>query len=447
MAALKQKVVLAYSGGLDTSVILGRLVQALSLALLNWLLIPPPFPFLRFHRAVWLVEKGYDVICFCANVGQGEEDYEAITLKATNCGASKVYIEDLRSEFVTDFIFPHVKCNAIYESRYLLGTSIARPCIAKAQVKIAQKEGAQFVAHGATGKGNDQVRFELCAIALDSNLKTIAPWRDPEFLERFKGRTDLLAYAAAHNIPVDATPKAPYSLDANLYHTSYESGMLEDPMCPPIKEMFRMTVDPEDAPATPTLLRIEFTRGAPTKVVNRTTGQEFTDPLESFIHLNEVAGANGVGRIDIVENRFVGIKSRGVYETPAGTVLREAHLDLEGITMDREVMRIRDTLSAEFARLCYNGFWYAPEMELVMNSIEFSQRNVTGAVEVKLYKGNVIVVGRESPCALYSADLASMDIDDGGKGLEYNPMEAQGFIRINAVRLRAHFLVQKYGKA
>jgi argininosuccinate synthase len=387
------------------------------------------------------------VICFCANLGQGDEDWEGIRKKALDCGASKIFIEDLRKEFVTEFIYPAVKSNAIYESRYLLGTSIARPCIARAQVRIAQQEGAQFVSHGATGKGNDQVRFELCAIALDSSIKTIAPWRDPEFLEKFKGRIDLLAYAAKHNIPVDATPKAPYSLDANLYHTSYESGMLEDPMCPPIKEMFRMTVDPEDAPQTPTVVRIEFVKGAPTKLVNKTTGEEFTDPLDSFNALNAIAGANGVGRIDIVENRFVGIKSRGVYETPAGTVLRAAHLDLEGITMDREVMRIRDTLSAEFARLCYYGFWYAPEMDLVMNSIEFSQRNVTGAVEIKLYKGNVIILGRESPCALYSADLASMDIDDGGKGLEYNPMEAQGFIRINAVRLRANFLLQKYGKA
>jgi argininosuccinate synthase len=411
----KDRVVLAYSGGLDTSVIL-----------------------------VWLVEKGYDVICFCANVGQGEEDFEAIKKKAMACGAIKVYVEDLRKEFVTDFIFPAVKCNAIYESRYLLGTSIARPCIAKAQVSIAQKEGAKFVSHGATGKGNDQVRFEMCAIALDAGITTIAPWRDPEFIEQFKGRTDLLAYAAKHNIVVDATPKAPYSLDANLFHTSYESGMLEDPMTPPVKDMFRMTVDPEDAPDKPTFIRIEFVKGAPSKVVNKTTGATYTDPLEAFNHLNEVAGANGVGRIDIVENRFVGIKSRGCYETPAGTVLREAHLDLEGITLDREVLRIRDTLAAEFSRLCYYGFWcvrprrvtsfplvlpslpltlartpsslltvvlllppgascarYAPEMELVMNSIEFSQRNVTGAVEIKLYKGNVIVVGRESPCALY----------------------------------------------
>jgi argininosuccinate synthase len=411
----KDKVVLAYSGGLDTSVIL-----------------------------VWLVEKGYEVICFCANVGQGEEDFEAIKQKALNCGASKVHVEDLRREFVTDFIYPAVRSNAIYEGRYLLGTSIARPCIAKAQVRVAQAEGAKFLAHGATGKGNDQVRFEMCAIALDAALKTIAPWRDTEFLEKFKGRTDLLAYAAAHNIPVDATPKAPYSLDANLYHTSYESGMLEDPMTPPMKDMFRMTVDPEDAPSSPTLLRIDFEHGTPVRLLNRTTGESFSDPLDSFIHLNEVAGQNGVGRVDFVENRFVGIKSRGVYETPAGTVLRIAHMDLEGITMDREVMRIRDHLASEFARLCYNGFWYAPEMELVMNSLDFSQRQVTGSVELKLYKGNVIILGRQSSCALYSADLASMDIEDGGKGLEYNPADAQGFIRINAVRLRAHRILRNH---
>eukprot|EP01035_Chromulina_nebulosa_P017677 gene17677-23267_t len=413
----KEKVVLAYSGGLDTSVIL-----------------------------VWLVEKGFDVICFCANVGQGEEDFDAVRAKALKCGASKVYIEDLRKEFVTDFIYPAIKCNAIYESRYLLGTSIARPCIAKAQVKVAQIEGAKYVSHGATGKGNDQVRFELCAIALDANLITIAPWRDPEFLEKFKGRIDLLAYASLHNIPVDATPKAPYSLDANLYHISYESGILEDPMISPTKDMFRLTVDPEDAPDSPTILRLEFTDGSPSKIINKTTNEEFTDPLESFIYLNKIAGANGVGRIDIVENRFVGIKSRGVYETPAGTVLRAAHLDLEGITMDKEVIRIRDILSSEFSRLCYNGFWYAPEMELILNSIEFSQRNVTGAVELKLYKGNVIILGRESPFALYSADLASMDIENGGKSLEYNPIDAQGFIRINAVRLRANGILRAHKK-
>lgn len=405
---------MAYSGGLDTSVIL-----------------------------VWLVERGYDVVCFCANVGQDEEDYSAVKQKALACGAYKVYIADLRREFVTGFIHPAIKCNAIYESRYMLGTSIARPCIAKAQVEIAHLENAKYLAHGATGKGNDQVRFEMSAMALDANLSLIAPWRDSEFIEKFKGRSDLLAYAAKHGIHVDCTPKAPYSEDANLYHISYESGMLEDPMTAPIKEMFKMTVDPEDAPDSPTFLRIEFKDGVPVKVTDKTNNVTHEDPLDAFVYLNKVAGANGVGRIDIVENRFVGIKSRGVYETPAGTVLREAHLDLEGITMDREVMRIRDMMTAEFSRLCYNGFWYAPEMELVMNSIEFSQRNVTGAVELKLYKGNVIVIGRESPCALYSADLASMDIEGGGAGMDYNPSDAQGFIRINAVRLRANLLMRQ----
>lgn len=258
------------------------------------------------------------MICFCANLGQGEEDYDAIKAKALKCGASKVYIEDLRKEFVTDFIFPAVKSNAIYESRYLLGTSLARPLISKAQVTIAQKEGAKYVSHGATGKGNDQVRFELCALALDASIKTIAPWRDPEFLEKFKGRTDLLAYAAQHNIHVDATPKAPYSLDANLFHTSYESGMLENPMTAPLTEMFRMTVDPAAAPDSPTFVRVEFVSGIPVKVINKTTSKEYSDPLDLFIALNEIAGANGIGRIDIVENRFVGIKSRGCYETPAG---------------------------------------------------------------------------------------------------------------------------------
>jgi len=282
------------------------------------------------------------------------------------------------------------------------------------------------------------------AQALNPSLQTIAPWRDPEFIEKFKGRKDLLEYASQHNIHVDATPKAPYSLDANLYHISFESGMLEDPMTAPIKEMFKLTVDPEDAPDKPTFLRIEFKDGAPSKIINKSENKEFDDPLDGFIHLNKVAGANGVGRVDLVENRFVGIKSRGVYETPAGTVLRIAHLDLEGITMDREVMRIRDMLSAEWARLCYNGFWYAPEMDLVMNSINFSQKNVTGAVEVKLYKGNVTIMGRESPCALYSADLASMDIEGGGDSLNYNPMDAEGFIRINAVRLKANKILRNH---
>jgi len=400
---------LAYSGGLDTSVIL-----------------------------VWLVEKGFEVICFCADVGQGDEDFEAIKAKAVKCGASSCYVEDLRKEFVVEFVRPAVKCNAIYEGQYLLGTSIARPCITRAMVRVAQKEGAKYLAHGATGKGNDQVRFELNALALDASLEMVAPWRDPEFLEKFKGRKDLLEYATAHGIHVDATPKAPYSIDANLYHNSYESGMLEDPMTAPMKSMFMLSVDPEDAPDTPAELAIDFVEGVCTKVTDKNDGNKtYEDPLESFLFLNKVAGANGVGRIDIVENRFVGIKSRGVYETPAGTLLRAAHLDIEGMTMDREVMRVRDLMANEFSRLCYNGYWFAPEMALVLNSIDYSQKHVTGTVHVKLYKGNITVVGREAPNALYSEDLASMDIEDGGNGLDYNPMDSQGFIRINAVRLRA----------
>lgn len=385
-----------------------------------------------------MISVGFDVIAFCADVGQGEDKFDEIKEKAVKCGALKCVVEDLREEFVVDCVIPYIKSNAIYESRYLMGTSIARPVITKAQVRVAQREGAKYVSHGATGKGNDQVRFEMGAMALDASLTCIAPWRDPEFITKFKGRKELLEYAAQNDIRVDAKPKANYSIDANLFHISYESGMLEDPMTPPDKSMFIMTVDPEDAPEKPTLLRIEFKDGVPTKVVNHATKKTYTKPLDLFLHLNEVGGANGVGRIDIVENRFVGIKSRGVYETPGGTILRDAHQDLEGITMDREVLRIRDLLAKEWATLCYNGFWYAPEMELVMNSVDFSQKNVTGAVEIKLYKGNISILGRESPCPLYSADLASMDIDDGGEGIDYNPQDAHGFIRINAVRLKAN---------
>ncbi|CAM9141913.1 unnamed protein product [Heterosigma akashiwo] len=411
-----KKVVLAYSGGLDTTVILK-----------------------------WLSEKGFEVICYCASVGQDKEDFDAVREKALNTGASKVFIEDLREQFVTDYIFELVKANGLYEGKYLLGTSIARPCITKKMVEIAQAEGAQFVAHGATGKGNDQVRFEMSAQSLDAGITTIAPWRDPEFLEKFKGRADLIKYSQEHGIPVSHTHatgnSAPYSMDDNLYHVSYESGMLEDPMTAPMKSMWRMTVAPEDAPDAKTTLRIEFKNGVPTKVVNKGDGTEKASPLELFTYLNEVAGANGVGRIDLVENRFVGIKSRGCYETPAGTVLRSAiaHLDLEGITLDREVLRIKQQMEAEFSRLCYNGFWFAPEMALVRNSLDYASRHVEGAVEVELYKGNVTVVGRESPKSLYSADLASMDIEGGGgAGFDYDPADSQGFIKINAVRLKAY---------
>jgi argininosuccinate synthase len=410
MSTEKPKVVLAYSGGLDTSCIL-----------------------------LYLIEKGFDVICYCANVGQYKEDFSRIEKKALECGAIKCYIEDLQLDFVENYCWWGVKANALYEGRYLLGTSLARPCIAKRQVEIAQKEGAKYVSHGATGKGNDQVRFEMCAQALDAGISTIAPWRDPEFIERFKGRKDLMDYCTANNIPVDATPKAPYSVDENLYHTSYESGMLEDTMTPPIPEMFKMTVDPKDAPNVEEKIRIDFEKGVPKKVTNHNDGTVGeSNALDLFNYLNDVAGRNAIGRIDIVENRFVGIKSRGVYETPAGKLLHDAHIDLEGLCLDREVVRIKESLQLEFGRLCYNGFWFAPEMELIMHSMEFTQQNVTGSVELSLYKGNITVLGRESPFSLYSADLASMDIEGGGTDFDYNPGDAQGFIKINAVRLRAY---------
>jgi argininosuccinate synthase len=403
------KLLLAYSGGLDTSVILK-----------------------------WLSEKGYTVVAFCANVGQHEEDFTAIKAKAVNCGASKCIVSDLRKDFVENYVFEAVRSNAIYEGRYLLGTSIARPCIAKEMIRIAQEEGCTHIGHGATGKGNDQVRFEMCCQALSPTIQCVAPWRDAEFIESFKGRSDLLAYCTQHGIPVDAKPKANYSIDENLFHTSYESGMLEDAMCPPDDSMFKMTVSPKDAPEESETLRIEFSQGLPVKVINKNDGTEITDSLDLFLYLNQMGGKHGIGRIDIVENRFVGIKSRGVYETPGGTILRAAHMDLEGITMDREVKRITEHLASEFARLCYNGFWFAPEMDLVRHSLTYAQRDVEGAVELELYKGNVTIKGRSSPKALYNADLASMDQEGGGDAFDYNPADANGFIRINAVRLKTY---------
>jgi argininosuccinate synthase len=409
MSESKPKVVLAYSGGLDTSVILK-----------------------------WLCEKGYDVIAFCANVGQFEEDFSAIKAKAVSVGALKCIVTDLRKDFVDNYVFETVKSNGVYESRYLLGTSIARPCISKEMIRIAEEEGAQFIAHGATGKGNDQVRFEMCAQALSPKIRAIAPWRDPEFIESFKGRSDLLAYCTKHGIPVDAKPKANYSIDENLYHTSYESGQLEDANCGPDESMFKMTTSPKAAPEEAETVEIEFKKGVPVRITNLGDKTEITDSLELFLYCNKIAGKHGVGRIDIVENRFVGIKSRGIYETPGGTLLLEAHRDIEGICMDREVKRITEGLSIEFARLCYNGFWFAPEMDLVRNSIDFSQRDVEGVVRIELYKGNITIQGRTSLKALYNADLASMDIEGGGEAFDYNPADAQGFIRINSVRLKTY---------
>lgn len=407
-----EKVVLAYSGGLDTSVILK-----------------------------WLCEKGYEVIAYVANIGQ-KDDFEAIREKALKTGASKVYIEDLRREFVTDYIFTALMGNALYEGRYLLGTAIARPLIAKKQVEIAEKEGAQYVAHGATGKGNDQVRFELTYAALNPRLKVISPWKDPEFLARFKGRTDLINYAMEKGIPIKASKKRPYSEDENLMHISHEAGNLEDPAYIPDEDVFTWTVSPKEAPDEETLLEIHFEKGIPVKVVNLKDGTEKTDPLELFEYLNEIGAKNGIGRVDMVENRFIGIKSRGVYETPGATILWIAHRDLEGITMDKEVMHLRDMLAPKFAELIYNGFWFSPEMEFLLAAFKKSQENVTGKVIVSVYKGNVMPVSRSSPHALYNLELSSMDVEGG-----FNAMDSRGFINIHALRLKMYSLSRKGEKA
>ncbi len=403
---MSKKVILAYSGGLDTSCILK-----------------------------WLVDKGYDVVAYIADVGQ-QEDFEAARQKALKVGASKVYVEDLKKEFVTDFIFPAIKANAIYEGRYLLGTSLARPLIAKRQMEIAAKENAEYVSHGATGKGNDQVRFELAYYALNPKIKIISPWKDPEFLSRFKGRTDLINYAKEKGIPIKATHERPYSTDANLMHISYESGVLEDPMTPPTEDMFEWTKSPKDAPDKETRLEIHFKDGIPVKVVNKDGGKNVEDPLGLFTYLNEVGAANGVGRIDIVENRFVGIKSRGVYETPGATILRAAHMDIESVAMDREVMALRDMLEPKFSELVYNGFWFSPEMDFLKAAIDKSQEVIDGVVHLSLYKGNITITGRESPSSLYDKELSSMNIEGG-----FDQTDSVGFIKINAIRLMAHHAI------
>ncbi|MFA5505383.1 MAG: argininosuccinate synthase [Vulcanimicrobiota bacterium] len=398
---MSEKVVLAYSGGLDTSCILK-----------------------------WLMERGHEVVAFIGDVGQ-QEDFQAVKEKALAIGASEVHIEDLKKEFVTDFIFPSIKSNALYEGRYLLGTSLARPCIARSMLNVADRVGAKFLSHGATGKGNDQVRFELAFYALRPDMEVIAPWRMKEFLERFQGRTDLMNYCAQHNIPVDASPKSPYSMDENLFHISYESGILEDPAQGPSKDMFRMTVDPTEAPDQPEFVTIAFVGGVPVRLT--TDEGSWSEPLELFQACNALGRKHGIGRIDIVENRFIGIKSRGVYETPGGTILREAHLDIEGIAMDREVMKLRDMLSPRFSELVYNGFWFSPEMEFLMAAMDKAQELIDGEVKLQLYKGRALPVGRSSPSSLYNKDLASMEIEGG-----FDPRHSEGFIRINSIRLKAH---------
>jgi argininosuccinate synthase len=400
---MKEKVVLAYSGGLDTSVILK-----------------------------WLIEKNYEVIAYVADVGQAD-NFEECRKKALLLGASKVIISDLKREFIDDYVFKAVMANAIYEERYLLGTALARPLIAKKQIEVANEEGANAVSHGATGKGNDQVRFELCYYALKPDIKVIAPWKDKEFLETFKGRTDLLKYAADKKIPVKASIAKPYSEDDNLMHISHEAGILEDPMYSMQKNMLEKMVMPQDAPDEETRIVVHFKNGIPVKVINKNDGTVKEDSLELFVYLNELAGKNGIGLLDMVENRYVGIKSRGVYETPGATILYMAHRDIEGIAMDREVMRLRNMLSPKFAELIYNGFWFSPEMDFLMAAIEKSQEIIDGSVHLCLYKGNIIIEGRESPSSLYDKKLSSMDIEGG-----FDQTDSKGFIRINAIRLMAH---------
>ncbi|ROT40563.1 argininosuccinate synthase [Sodiomyces alkalinus F11] len=403
----KGRVCLAYSGGLDTSTILK-----------------------------WLINDGYTVVCFLANVGQ-EEDWEEVEKKALMLGAERMVIRDLQAQFVNEIVFRAVQCNAIYEDRYLLGTSLARPIIAREQVRVAQEFNCDSLSHGCTGKGNDQVRFELAWLALAPSMKIIAPWRIEAFISKFKGRADLLEYARVNDIPVSSTPKAPWSMDENLVHCSYEAGILEDPDHEPPKHLWKMTVDPLDAPDKPYHLTIHFTKGVPTKVVTE-DGIEATDPVELFKLLNRIGHDNGVGRVDIVENRFIGLKSRGCYDSPGLTILRLAHVDLEGLVLDSKVRELRDQFcTISWSRQLYNGMYFSPERELVENSIIFSQQNVDGVVRMVVYKGNAYTIGRSSETSnLYSEEDASMDSLD-----TFSPMDTSGFIAIQAIRLK------KYGES
>lgn len=406
-----KKVMLAYSGGLDTSVILK-----------------------------WLINKGYEVIAYVADVGQ-DDDFGAVREKALAIGASSVIIDDLKREFVTDYIFQAVKANAVYEGRYLMGTALARPLIAKKQIEAAIEHKADYVAHGSTGKGNDQVRFELAYYALKPDIKVIAPWKDAEFLSQFHGRSDMIRYAAGHRIPVKASISKPYSEDDNLMHISHEAGILEDPLYFAGKDILQKMVMPMDAPDKETHISITFKDGIPVNITNKDDGTSYSDPLELFTYLNKIGGANGIGLLDMVENRFVGIKSRGIYETPGATILYAAHKDIEGIAMDREVMRLRNMLAPVFAELVYNGFWFSPEMEFLRAAIDKSQEVIDGVVHMILYKGNVIIEGRESPSSLYNKELSSMDIEGG-----FNQSDSLGFIRINAIRLMAHHAIMEANK-
>jgi argininosuccinate synthase len=395
-----KKIVLAYSGGLDTSVILS-----------------------------WLMENYQcPVIAFSADLGQGD-DMDAVKEKAIQTGAEEVIMEDLKEEFVGDFVWPALRANAIYESGYLLGTSLARPLIAMRQVEAARASGADSVSHGATGKGNDQVRFEMAYMALEPDLKIIAPWR----IWNFKGREDLISYARSKNIPIPVTKEKPYSTDANLLHISFEGGILEDTWKEPPGDMFVMSVSPEDAPDQASYIEVQFREGNPVAVDGKSLS-----PANLLAHLNTLGGRNGIGRVDLVENRYVGMKSRGVYETPGGTILRIAHQAIESITMDREVMHIRDGLVPRYAEMIYYGYWFSPEREMLQSLIDETQKNITGMVRLKLYKGNCTVVGRKSDRSLYDTDFATFESDD-----VYNQKDAEGFIRLSALRLKIAELMRR----
>lgn len=397
-----QKVVLAYSGGLDTSVILK-----------------------------WLMETyGCEVIAFSADIGQ-EEELDHIPQKAEATGASKVFVEDLKEVFVKDFVFPAFRANAVYEGQYLLGTSLARPLIARRQVEIARSEGADAVSHGATGKGNDQVRFELTYLALEPGIRIIAPWREWSL----NSRSDLMAFAEKHGIPVPTTQAKPYSVDRNLLHISYEGGILEDPWQAPPEDLYTLCAPLEKAPDSPEIVEIAFEKGDPVAVDG-----EALSPAALLARLNRMAGKHGIGRADVVENRFVGMKSRGVYETPGGTLLRAAHIAMESITMDREVMHLRDSLIPRYSELVYYGFWFSPEMKMLQDLMDEAQADVSGVVRMKLYKGNCIVLGRKSDASLYREDFATFEDDT-----VYSQKDAEGFIRLNALRLRIRKMIRDKG--
>lgn len=395
---MSKKIILAYSGGLDTSVII-----------------------------CWLAEQGYEVIALCVDVGQKIDDLEAIKQKALSSGASMAVVENVKDEFVKDFVLPAMQFHALYEGVYLLGTSLARPLIAKAQIEMCKKYGANAVSHGATGKGNDQVRFELAYYSLAPNIEVVAPWKIPAFYEKYPGRAELIQYAKEHNIPVKASSAAPWSSDENLLHISYESGILEDPWTKPPQEMFELTQSLQDAPNEPEELTLTFENGVPTSL-----NEQKISLTKLFLKLNELGSKHGIGRIDIVESRFVGMKSRGVYETPGGSILMHAHRAIESISLTSDAIDLKENLMPRFAKTVYQGFWFTPQMEMMLTLLANSQKNVEGEVRLELYKGNINITGRRSEHSLYNEDIASMEKDSGA----YSPLDAMGFIKLHALPFR-----------